>query len=95
LLEPASAALCAHVRLKTAKTLGITIPLPLLERTDEVIEQTSDVRFWGRWAVVGTAPARMSAFAVAIAQQQEIYEFEAWLARHGTSAAHMPKQVGR
>jgi putative tryptophan/tyrosine transport system substrate-binding protein len=26
------------LNLKTAKTLGITVPLPLLGRTDEVIE---------------------------------------------------------
>ena len=39
---------------------------------------------------------RQVADAIITAQQQEIYEFKAWLARHGTSAAHMPpKQVGR
>ena len=39
---------------------------------------------------------RQAADAIITAQQQEIYEFKAWLARHGTSAAHMPpKQVGR
>ena len=38
---------------------------------------------------------RQVADAIITAQQQEIYEFEAWLARHGTSAAHMPTQVGR
>ena len=27
-----------HINLKTAKTLGITVPLPLSGRTDEVIE---------------------------------------------------------
>src|SRR5262249_15681622 len=34
------------LNLKTAKALGITVPLPLPGRADELIEYVSKVRFW-------------------------------------------------